>query len=192
MPFPMCQETARSPILLLCLVIALCTDACGPSESSRTVDDLQDIANQAGTVVNIVQSSRPQSNQEREDNLSALKFAAAASRAAWLAASESNSIDSLPERNLKVAEAFSAINAPDLGQGRDLPARAAVDTLQSGIDILRGRLQESEAQIRASRRAEDRIPTEIPAAMTGRLQKIKEKATETLARSNSLLGLDQR
>ncbi len=160
---------AKSVAALLGALGILFTAACTPSEADQTIGDIQAVVNEAGTVVSIFQTTPELHPPNKENNIAALQFAEAASRAVWLSASESNSTDSLFDRNEKLAGYFKSIKTPDLNKIQDPQERAATEGLASGIDILRGRLEENRVAVRAPSKKRRGAVTAIPATVSNRL-----------------------
>jgi len=181
------ESIVKSVIAFLCAVTVLCTAACTPSEVDQTVSDIQAVVDEAGTVVSILQTTPMVRPREKEEDVAALKFAQAASRAAWFCASESNSKDSFFQRNEKLTDYFRSVKMPDVRDIQDPQERAAIEGLASGIDILRGRVEGNRVQMRALPRKGDGVVTAIPATITSRLLRIRTQASETITTADRLL-----
>lgn len=176
--------TTLSILMVVCLLFSSCT----PTEINETITDIGDVVQRADTVIAILQASgAPAALRQKSQYISFVRFAEQADLAAWRAAAETNSKESLNEKNEKIDNLLKDIKRPDFSQVSNPSERGALESLASSIDLLRGRLQGNREAIKAKPEMGDVVPQAIPATITGKLQKIRAEASQGTAAAQALI-----
>ena len=171
--------------LSVCALLVMC--CCTPNEAKQTIGDIQAVVEQAGVTVSIVQATTAKNPREKQEELEALAFATAASRAAWLSVSESNSRDSISEKNQKITGYFSQVPLLSSHQLANTTVIAGEEQLTGSIKLLLGRLQSNRSAIAAHPGLGDVVPESIPQAVTIRLNQIRQRAIDNITSADLLI-----
>lgn len=181
---------SRAASALLCALIP--AYSCAPSAVNRTIDDLQGVVDQATLIIDIHGSTAAANLQDKQEQAKALLFAKSASRAAWLSVSESNSKDSVSQKNERIASFFSEVPIPSLDAEANGNVKAGEEQLVSAIQLLLGQLQSNQSAIAANPRTGDAVPSSIPQSLTSHLNQIRQRAIGNISAADLAIQRLQR
>lgn len=171
--------------LILCALLVICS--CTPDDASQTIGDIQAVVEQAGITVSILQSASAKNPRDKAEELAALSFAEAASRAAWLSVSESNSKDSISEKNEKITGYFTKVPLLSPDQFSNQNVKVGEEQLTGSIKLLLGRLQSSRSAMADHPGIGDIVPRSIPQTLTSHLNEIRQGAIDNITAANLLI-----
>ncbi len=157
------------------------TYSCTRNDVNNTIEEIQSVVDQAKLVIDILQPSPAANLRDKQEQTTALLFAEAASRAAWLSVSESNSNDSVSKKNEKIAAYFSEVPLPSLDPIASGNVKVGEEQLIGSIQLLLGQLQSNRSAIAANPLTRDAVPLSIPQPLTMHLNKIRQQAIDNIS-----------